>query len=216
MICMRFSTLSASSDSHGPWGISNILSQPFSYHFKWRFSQQVLLKIDIYSRQIKQICIFVLVSHFKHLGTAAWLFLCSHCLAPTLLSVLPMLSPPTCIIKMMFHHRKTPEMQWASESGLFFNSLRLSEVSFCVSQLFQDIVSQIFPPVLRSASKQHISGGREHSSPVQSIPSPEFYSCLHCKRRETSSIGELLLIIHLLFICQGPAFTAHRSMLFTE
>lgn len=42
MICMRFSTLSASSDSHEPWGILNILSQPFSYHFKWIFSQQVL------------------------------------------------------------------------------------------------------------------------------------------------------------------------------
>lgn len=50
--------------------------------------------------------------------------------------------------------------------------------------------------VLHSASKQHISGGREHSGPIQSIPSPEFYSRLHCKRRETSPIGELLLKIH--------------------
>lgn len=45
--------------------------------------------------------------------------------------------------------------------------------------------------VLHSASKQHISGGREHSGPIQSIPSPEFHSRLHRERRETGPIGEL-------------------------
>lgn len=79
---------------------------------------------------------------------------------------------------------------------MFSNSLRISEAAFCVYQMFWDIVSQSFPPVLRSASKQHISGGREHSSPIQSIPSPEFHSRLHCEGRETSPIGELLLKMH--------------------
>lgn len=61
---------------------------------------------------------------------------------------------------------------------------------------FWDIDSQSFLPVLHSASKQHISGGREHSSPIQSIPSPKLHSRLHCKRRETSPIGKSLLKIH--------------------
>lgn len=44
--------------------------------------------------------------------------------------------------------------------------------------------------VLHSTSEQHISGGREHSGPIQSIPSPEFHPRLHCKRWKTSPIGE--------------------------
>lgn len=55
-------------------------------------------------------------------------------------------------------------------------------VFFCLTKLSY---------VLHSASKQHISGGREHSGPIQSIPSPEFHSRLHRERRETGPIGEL-------------------------
>ena len=54
MICMRFSTLSASSESHEPWGALNTLSKPFSYHFKWRLSQQ-LLCFPFENRLIKQV-----------------------------------------------------------------------------------------------------------------------------------------------------------------
>lgn len=79
---------------------------------------------------------------------------------------------------------------------MFCNSLRISEVTFCVFKLGWETDSQSFTPVLHSTSKQHIGGGREHSSPIQSIPSPEFHSCLHCKGGETSPIGKLLLKMH--------------------
>lgn len=67
MICMRFSTLSATSDSHELWGALNILSQPFCYRFEWRVSQQVLG--NRFSREIKQVCRIVLTFFvLKHLA----------------------------------------------------------------------------------------------------------------------------------------------------
>lgn len=53
-------------------------------------------------------------------------------------------------------------------------------------------MSLFFP--LRSASKQHLSSSREHTSAIQPLPSPEPHSDLHCQRRQACTIGKSNLL----------------------
>lgn len=56
VICVQSHTLSASPDSPEPWGVLNILSQPFTYHSKRRFSQQVPVCFRKQKQSIKLVC----------------------------------------------------------------------------------------------------------------------------------------------------------------
>lgn len=91
---------------------------------------------------------------------------------------------------MTFHLKITTGMHWEKGKGTFKKLFKSIWGCMLWLLMFFGYYFMKVSSVLHSTSEQHISGGREHSGPIQSIPSPEFHSRLHCKRRKTSPIGE--------------------------